>query len=49
MVDYPKAPENKIGLISNNIDEVYTQATKKFRGNKIFLVGDLVEEHWLQP
>lgn len=42
MVDYPKAPEHKIDLISRNIDHVYDLALGKFGDNKIILIGDSV-------
>lgn len=42
MVDYPKAPEHKIDIISNNIDRVYEQALENFKPHKIILIGDSV-------
>jgi len=40
MVDYPKAPENKIDTISENIDAVYARAIEDYSEDKIMLVGD---------
>ncbi|WP_103864259.1 alpha/beta hydrolase fold domain-containing protein [Aquimarina sp. I32.4] len=40
MIDYPKAPENKIDVISKNIDAVYSKALDEFDKNKIILLGD---------
>ncbi|MDO6743226.1 alpha/beta hydrolase [Tenacibaculum soleae] len=42
MCNYPKAPEHKITEISNNIDAVYQQALKKYKGEQIILIGDSV-------
>lgn len=42
MCDYPKAPENKINQISDNIDLVYDFANKKYNHNEITLIGDSV-------
>ena len=42
MCDYPKAPENKIITISENIDEVYKQALVKYPAKQITLIGDSV-------
>ncbi len=42
MVDYPKAPENKIGVISYNIDSVFENALKLYGEHKIILTGDSV-------
>ncbi len=42
MCDYPKAPENKITEISNNIDAVYKSALEAFSANNITLIGDSV-------
>ncbi|CAM1371015.1 Esterase [Tenacibaculum soleae] len=42
MCNYPKAPEHKITEISNNIDAVYQQALKKYKGKQITLIGDSV-------
>lgn len=40
--DYPKAPENKISQISDNIDLVYTTALQKYQANQITFLGDSV-------
>jgi len=40
--DYPKAPENDIFEISNNLDFVYQKALEKFDSNNIILIGDSV-------
>jgi acetyl esterase/lipase len=42
MCDYPKAPENKITQISENIDSIYETALKSFRPNQISFIGDSV-------
>lgn len=42
MCDYPKAPENKISAISENINLVYKQALEKFPSTQITLIGDSV-------
>ncbi|WP_262494936.1 alpha/beta hydrolase [Kordia zhangzhouensis] len=42
MVNYPKAPENQIKEISNNIDAVYTEALTKYSANHICIIGDSV-------
>lgn len=42
MVDYPKAPENKIGEISQNVNLVYEAALKRAALGKIILIGDSV-------
>lgn len=42
MIDYPKAPEHTIDLISNNVDSVYEKAILKYPGKKIILIGDSV-------
>ena len=42
MCNYPKAPEHKITEISKNIDAVYQQALKKYKGEQITLIGDSV-------
>lgn len=42
LCDYPKAPENQIASISNNIDLVYATALKEYSANKITLLGDSV-------
>ncbi|GHA78248.1 Acetyl esterase/lipase [Pontibacter akesuensis] len=40
MVDYPKAPENNIAFISENIDAVYAYAVETHGAGKVILVGD---------
>jgi acetyl esterase/lipase len=40
--DYPKAPENDIFEISNNLDFVYQKALEKFESQNIILIGDSV-------
>ena len=42
MCDYPKAPEHKISVISNNIDQVYKKALERFDAGHIQLIGDSV-------
>ena len=42
MCDYPKAPENKISEITNNIAEVYKEALEKFGAKNVFCIGDSV-------
>lgn len=42
MCDYPKAPENKIQEISENIDLVYKTALEKYSSKQITLIGDSV-------
>lgn len=42
MVDYPKAPEHKIDVISENIDAVYATALGQFPAGEIVLIGDSV-------
>jgi acetyl esterase/lipase len=42
MCDYPKAPENKILEISQNIDLVYNTALKEYESQQITLIGDSV-------
>jgi len=42
MCNYPKAPENKIVKISENIDAIYQVALKNYKPNQIFLMGDSV-------
>lgn len=42
LVDYPKAPETKIGEIAANIDAVYAEALKKYSPSHIILLGDSV-------
>lgn len=40
MCNYPKAPENKIAFISENIDSVYELALKAYVPNQITIIGD---------
>lgn len=40
--DYPKAPENDIFEISNNLDFVYQKALEKYKSDNIILIGDSV-------
>ena len=40
MCNYPKAPENKIAFISENIDSVYELALKTYLPHNITLIGD---------
>jgi len=42
MCNYPKAPENKISKISQNIDEIYENALKEYSAKQITLIGDSV-------
>lgn len=42
LCDYPKAPENKISKISENIASIYNLALEQFQANKIVLIGDSV-------
>ncbi len=42
LCDYPKAPENKISTISENIDLVYHAALEKYPAKQITLIGDSV-------
>lgn len=42
MIDYPKAPENKIDVISENIDLIYSMALEKYPANNITIIGDSV-------
>ena len=42
MCDYPKAPENKIQEISENIDLVYKTALEKYSSKQITVIGDSV-------
>lgn len=42
LVDYPKAPENKIDTISTNLDAVYVKALEAYPVRKILLLGDSV-------
>ena len=40
MCDYPKAPENTVTKIANNIDAVYQKALIDYTAKNIFLIGD---------
>ena len=40
MCNYPKAPENKIEVISINIDQIYQTALSKYQSENIILMGD---------
>ena len=40
MCAYPKAPENKIGKISKNIDAIYAFALQQFPARQISIMGD---------
>lgn len=40
MCDYPKAPENKITKISENIDSIYKIALENYLPNQISFIGD---------
>ncbi|RZS93832.1 alpha/beta hydrolase fold domain-containing protein [Aquimarina brevivitae] len=42
VVDYPKAPENKIISIQENICKAYEEAVKQYDPSKIILMGDSV-------
>jgi len=42
LCDYPKAPENKISSISDNIDAVYEAALEKYPAEHISIIGDSV-------
>jgi len=42
LCDYPKAPESTISEISKNIDLVYANALKTYKGSNITLIGDSV-------
>ena len=42
MCDYPKAPENQINRISENIDAIYISALKTHQENHISIIGDSV-------
>ena len=42
MCDYPKAPENQIDHISENIDAIYAAALKSHQANQIAIIGDSV-------
>lgn len=40
MCNYPKAPENKIAKISENIDSIYSAALTRYQPNQISFIGD---------
>ena len=40
MCDYPKAPENKITKISENVDSIYNAALQSYPPNQISIIGD---------
>ena len=42
MCDYPKAPENKIETLSDNLDALYTKALENFEAKNIRMIGDSV-------
>ncbi|AWV97157.1 alpha/beta hydrolase fold domain-containing protein [Arcticibacterium luteifluviistationis] len=42
LCDYPKAPENKITKISENIDSIYATALEHYLPNQISFIGDSV-------
>lgn len=42
LVDYPKAPEHKIGEITENVDAVFAFARQQYPADKIILAGDSV-------
>lgn len=42
MCDYPKAPENKIQAISDNMDAIYSAALEIYPSKTITLIGDSV-------
>ena len=42
MCDYPKAPENEITKISENIEAIYSEAQKNYEANQISILGDSV-------
>jgi acetyl esterase/lipase len=42
MCDYPKAPENQISKISENIDFIYFSALQNYAANQISIIGDSV-------
>ncbi|WP_281612908.1 alpha/beta hydrolase [Flammeovirga sp. SubArs3] len=42
MCDYPKAPENQIDKISENIDAIYSSALEKHQADRITIIGDSV-------
>jgi len=42
LVDYPKAPEHSIRVMSHEIDKVYELAQEKYAANQIILIGDSV-------
>ncbi|MFD2562287.1 alpha/beta hydrolase fold domain-containing protein [Aquimarina rubra] len=42
MIDYPKAPENNIEKITQNICEAYHKALEEYEASKIIFIGDSV-------
>lgn len=42
MCNYPKAPENQITKISENIDSIYSSALRNYPANQISIIGDSV-------
>jgi len=40
MIDYPKAPEHTIDSITENVYQIYQEATKHYDPSKIILLGD---------
>ncbi|WP_271784324.1 alpha/beta hydrolase fold domain-containing protein [Aquimarina algiphila] len=40
MIDYPKAPEHTIDVITDNVYQAYIEATKVYNASKIILLGD---------
>lgn len=40
MCDYPKAPENKISEVSDNMDAIYKTALEQYGAENISLIGD---------
>ena len=42
MCNYPKAPENKIQYLSDNIDNIYLKALENYKPNDVSIIGDSV-------
>ncbi|MFK7807262.1 MAG: alpha/beta hydrolase, partial [Saprospiraceae bacterium] len=42
MCNYPKAPEHKISVLSQNIDSIYAAALEEYEAGQISLIGDSV-------
>ncbi len=42
MCDYPKAPENRISNVSENIDQIYNSALDQYDAGLVTLIGDSV-------